>query len=98
VRISGRDYVDGGLVSPVPVQFARQMGAELVLAVDISTPPEGNSASDTLQILMQAQIYCLTLVVSTDMQQQLEQLQKQQVLGSVLLQVFLIYQEIQHQL
>jgi len=24
-----------------------------VLAVDISTPPEGNSASDTLQILMQ---------------------------------------------
>jgi len=53
VRISGRDYVDGGLVSPVPVQFARQMGAELVLAVDISTPPEGNSASDTLQILMQ---------------------------------------------
>ncbi|NBY70718.1 MAG: patatin-like phospholipase family protein [Betaproteobacteria bacterium] len=53
VRISGRDYVDGGLVSPVPVQFARQMGADLVLAVDISTPPEGNSASDTLQILMQ---------------------------------------------
>ena len=53
VRILGRDYVDGGLVSPVPVQFARQMGADLVLAVDISTPPEGNSASDTLQILMQ---------------------------------------------
>lgn len=53
VRIGGRDYVDGGLVSPVPVQFARQMGAELVIAVDISQPPEGQPASDTLQILLQ---------------------------------------------
>jgi NTE family protein len=53
VRISGRDYVDGGLVSPVPVRQARQMGAELVIAVDISAAPEGNPASDTLQILLQ---------------------------------------------
>jgi NTE family protein len=53
VRIGGRDYVDGGLVAPVPVQFARQMGAEFVIAVDISQPPEGQPASDTLQILMQ---------------------------------------------
>ena len=53
VRINGRDYVDGGLVSPVPVRFARQMGAELVIAVDISAAPEGNPANDTLQILLQ---------------------------------------------
>ena len=53
VRIGGRDYVDGGLVAPVPVQFARQMGAELVIAVDISQPPDGQPAGDTLQILMQ---------------------------------------------
>ncbi len=53
MRISGREYVDGGLVSPIPVRFARQMGAEIVLAVDISSPPEGNTASDTLQILLQ---------------------------------------------
>jgi len=53
VRIGGRDYVDGGLVSPVPVQFARQMGAEVVIAVDISQVPEGQPATDTLQILMQ---------------------------------------------
>ena len=32
VRIGAREYVDGGLVSPVPVRFARQMGAELVIA------------------------------------------------------------------
>ena len=53
VRINGREYVDGGLVSPVPVRFARQMGADVVVAVDISSPPEANSASDTLQILLQ---------------------------------------------
>ncbi len=53
VRISGRDYVDGGLVSPVPVRYARQMGAELIIAVDISDTPESNPASDTLQVLLQ---------------------------------------------
>jgi NTE family protein len=53
VKIAGREYVDGGLVSPVPVRYARQMGAELVIAVDISSAPESNLASDTLDILLQ---------------------------------------------
>ena len=53
VKINGREYVDGGLVSPVPVRFARQMGADLVLAVDISNPLEANAADGSLQILLQ---------------------------------------------
>ena len=53
VKINGREYVDGGLVSPVPVRFARRMGADVVVAVDISSPPEGNPADGTLQILLQ---------------------------------------------
>ena len=53
VKINGHEYVDGGLVAPVPVRFARQMGADVVIAVDISSPPEANAASDTLQILLQ---------------------------------------------
>ena len=53
VKINGREYVDGGLVSPVPVRYARQMGADVVIAVDISNPPEANSADGTLQILLQ---------------------------------------------
>ena len=53
VKINGRDYVDGGLVSPVPVRYARQMGADVVIAVDISNPPEANTADGTLQILLQ---------------------------------------------
>ena len=50
VRINNRDYVDGGLVAPVPVRYAREMGAEVVLAVDISTTPEGSQAESMLQI------------------------------------------------
>jgi NTE family protein len=53
VKIGAREYVDGGLVSPVPVRQARDMGANVVIAVDISTDPEGSPASDTFQILMQ---------------------------------------------
>ena len=53
VKIGTREYVDGGLVSPVPVRFARQMGAELVIAVDISSPPDGNATSDPFKMLLQ---------------------------------------------
>jgi NTE family protein len=53
VRIGTREYVDGGLVSPVPVRFARQMGADLVVAVDITSPPEGNATGDALRMLLQ---------------------------------------------
>ncbi|GAB3650073.1 patatin-like phospholipase family protein [Ramlibacter alkalitolerans] len=53
VKIGTQEYVDGGLVSPVPVRYARQMGAELVIAVDISSAPEGNPSGDPLQILLQ---------------------------------------------
>jgi NTE family protein len=53
VKIGSQEYVDGGLVSPVPVRYARQMGAELVIAVDISSAPEGNPSADPLQILLQ---------------------------------------------
>ena len=53
VQIAGKDYVDGGLVSPVPVRYARQMGADLVLAVDISSRPEDAKTSDMLKVLLQ---------------------------------------------
>jgi NTE family protein len=53
VNIAGRDYVDGGLVAPVPVPQARAMGAEVLVAVDISSDPNGNSAQGWLQVLLQ---------------------------------------------
>ena len=53
VRIGQREYVDGGLVAPVPVRYAREMGADLVIAVDISNGPEGNIADGALQVVLQ---------------------------------------------
>ena len=53
VRIGAREYVDGGLVAPVPVRYARQMGAELVIAVDISAAPDGAATGDALRMLLQ---------------------------------------------
>ena len=52
VKIGSAEYVDGGLVSPVPVRFARQMGATVVIAVDISAAPEGEATDSVLQILL----------------------------------------------
>jgi NTE family protein len=43
-RIGKRQFVDGGLVSPVPVLTARDMGADVVIAVDISAKPKLGTA------------------------------------------------------
>ncbi len=51
--ISGKEYVDGGLIAPVPVSYARQMGATLIIAVNISSEPVHQDASGTFGILQQ---------------------------------------------
>ncbi|MEJ6005682.1 patatin-like phospholipase family protein [Paucibacter sp. AS339] len=53
VKIGTREYVDGGLVAPVPVRYAKQMGAELVIAVDISSPPDEKPGGDAIRMLLQ---------------------------------------------
>ena len=40
--IGNTKYVDGGLVSPIPVKTAKDMGADIVIAVDISARPTGD--------------------------------------------------------
>jgi NTE family protein len=53
VKIGGHEYIDGGAVSPIPVRFARQMGADLIIAVDISAIPEGQPTKGAVDILLQ---------------------------------------------
>lgn len=53
VEISGREYVDGGLTSPVPARSARAMGADFVIAVDISNVARRERLSGTLDVLLQ---------------------------------------------
>ena len=53
VAISGHDYVDGGLSSPVPVKVARDLGADVVIAVDISAKPKYAKIEGFTDILLQ---------------------------------------------
>lgn len=54
VTIRGKRYVDGGVVSPIPVDAARQLGADVVIAVDISSAPDGSSPQGMLGIVGQS--------------------------------------------
>lgn len=51
--IAGKRYADGGLVSPVPVSSARDLGADIVIAVDISARPRAGAAPGMFSILDQ---------------------------------------------
>ncbi|MET0981169.1 MAG: patatin-like phospholipase family protein [Telluria sp.] len=53
VKIGARTYVDGGLVAPVPVKFAREMGADFIIAVNISTQADTQATTSSLDVLMQ---------------------------------------------
>ena len=53
VAINGHEYVDGGLVSPVPVRIARSLGADFVIAVDISSRPQYGKTQSTIDVMLQ---------------------------------------------
>jgi NTE family protein len=70
VTINGRDYVDGGLVSKVPVLLARQLGADMVIAVDVSRRPSDPIQLDsTLAVMQQALSIMSQAITATDLQQ-----------------------------
>jgi NTE family protein len=54
VRIGDRTYVDGGVVSPVAVDAARRMGANVVIAVDITGGAAGVTPETTLDTIFQS--------------------------------------------
>lgn len=53
VQINGKECVDGGLSSPLPVHIARRLGADIVIASDISAKPALRKVQDTVDILLQ---------------------------------------------
>lgn len=48
VEIDGRLLVDGGVANNLPIDVARQMGADVVIAIDISTPLQGRETLNSL--------------------------------------------------
>jgi NTE family protein len=54
VRIGTRMYVDGGVVSPIAVDAARKMGADVVIAVDISSDIDTALPEGTMDTILQS--------------------------------------------
>jgi NTE family protein len=69
VTINGQEYVDGGVVSPVPVAVARELGAEFVIAVDVSKLPKEDADIDsTFQVLHQSFLIMSQAMVDAELE------------------------------
>jgi NTE family protein len=54
VAIGRQYYSDGQISSPLPVATARALGAKLVIAIDVTYPPEDAFVYNALSVLFQA--------------------------------------------
>lgn len=54
VNISGKVYVDGGVVSPVAVDAAKRLGADIVIAVDIAGDFDSSQPEGTIETILQS--------------------------------------------
>ncbi len=54
VKIGNKFYVDGGVVSPVAVEAAKKLGADIVIAVDISSNNQSPPPKSTIETLLQS--------------------------------------------
>jgi len=54
VNLSDGTYVDGGVVSPLAIDAARRYGADVVIAVDISSRPANSSPKSTIETILQS--------------------------------------------
>lgn len=54
VRIGTHSYVDGGLVSPLPTETARRLGADFVIAVDVGYPPAETEIGGFMSVVYQS--------------------------------------------
>jgi len=66
IRSGDQLLVDGGIVNNVPVDIAREMGADIVIAVDVSTP---EMSADKLNNLLSVVNQLSTLMVSSNTEQ-----------------------------
>lgn len=62
VAIDGRDYIDGGVVAPLPVLRALEVGASRIVAVDVTTPPPAARPRSALRMLVRAYTHSLEAI------------------------------------
>jgi len=51
-KIGNEEFIDGGVVSVVPVKYAKKMGADFIIAVDVGSPPKGDIPLGKLDVVM----------------------------------------------
>lgn len=66
--ISGRRYIDGQVSSPLPVMAARALGADIVIAVDVTYPPEDAAITTLPDVVFQAFMIASQRLVKTELQ------------------------------
>ncbi|MDH5202223.1 MAG: patatin-like phospholipase family protein [Nitrospirota bacterium] len=67
VKIAERMYVDGGVVSPVAVDAAKKLGADVVIAIDISSSIDSNQPENTIETILQTINIMYSKLVSTQL-------------------------------
>ncbi|MEM9531091.1 MAG: patatin-like phospholipase family protein [Pseudomonadota bacterium] len=77
VRVGDRLLVDGGLSNNVPVQVAKDLGAELLIVVDVGFPLLGEQELDSVLAVSNQ---TLTILIKGHTDRQLEKLKDQDVL------------------
>ncbi|OGP90189.1 MAG: hypothetical protein A2031_08445 [Deltaproteobacteria bacterium RBG_19FT_COMBO_43_11] len=67
VIIGEKHYVDGGVVNPLAADVARRFGADVVIAVDISSSVESTAPRGTVETIMQAIDIMYNKIAATQM-------------------------------
>ncbi|MCH2172001.1 patatin-like phospholipase family protein [Myxococcota bacterium] len=77
IQINGKLLVDGGTAMNLPVEIAQNMGADIIIAVDIATPLRSKAELESaLSITAQT----LTIQIQQNTARQLERLSKEDIL------------------
>ncbi len=66
--IDGRRYIDGQVSSPLPVMAARALGADVVIAVDVTYPPEDAAIATLPDVVFQAFMIASQRLVKAELQ------------------------------
>ena len=69
VKIGDKMYVDGGIVSPVAVDAAKRLGADVVIAVDISKDADRTKPESTIETIFQSLNIMYSKLASIQMSQ-----------------------------
>ena len=76
-QIDGRVLVDGGITNNLPVSVVRDMGADIVIAVDISTPL---ASPDDVRNVLEITAQLTSIMTRTNTEQQIASLTKRDIL------------------